>query len=564
MNAYDTISCIGTVPSEGTFFTADEPLSCIEKDITIGDVYSAILNDMVATCARMLQYHLPLAPGFNCIKNHIDNNFFSVCKNHSPEWISLQKKLGIFISSNISYPICKNHSPKWTALQKNLGNLMISNISYPINKNCFSACKNHLPEWISLQNNLSNFISSNISYPTLEVLDEPICNYYHEEFFLRLISKDFIKIGPILDENCTVVSRASWDEVIPKSLFTELRSEVIRLWVASNHGNGKITFSMQNINELNLKLNKIQDVLKFLLSALDPKEKSGVVYDSLSFLECYTIQQLCMLNHRISYCYHSSDISGVCNLLDEYCDELHNFYFPAVKERLFQVHNNTGKIYAQRVARLILETLQRLIVPILPFTAQRIHFELTRDRGVSIKQAPFLLLIEEWKKLGIAELTRKDAKTIKEIIDLPYGNGIEWNKTWVKIKPMSFKKSFIQQWKIIKEIRLILLDLIEEKRALFSFTHTSQVALKMSIDLNNKKLKLLYRLFKGHKRKLREIAGEPYPIQYYFHEFIEELMQDLIGIKKCVLITDPTVYIPATKIPGFNVLVEHAKGAQYY
>ena len=207
----------------------------------------------------------------------------------------------------------------------------------------------------------------------------------------------------------------------------------------------------------------------------------------------------------ISLCidsYKSYDFTAIFHLLGDYCStELSSFYLDIVKDRLYVEHAD-GKLRrsTQTACFIILDTMTKLMAPILSFTAEQISDSYQKDKTDSIHLQNF----------------PDQITTIKQTID----------------------------WELLKEFRSSILKAIEEKREKQEIKHSLEAHVIVYIDIQSEYGKKITEIL-----KLIEQGGENKI--HFLKEFV------IVSQFSCV---DKKKNLSSSTIEGIYIKIEKATG----
>jgi len=294
--------------------------------------------------------------------------------------------------------------------------------------------------------------------------------------------KEIITHGFTVDDKGRKMSKSLGNVVSPDQLIDKLGTDGLRLWAASIDLQGEAVVSETLIKNVQQVFRKVRNTLRFLLSNLydfDIK-KDAVELDNMLPIDMYAMEQLFQFNQEIILSYNNCDFTAVFHKLADYCSvELSSFYLDIIKDRLY-VQKADGHLRrsAQTACWYILDTLTRLVAPILSFTAEQISDHYQKDKTESIHLQSFATLDILWKHL-----------CKKHEVALP----------GLRAHMMSYCKT--------KEA----IDLIQREKKIMS--HSLEAAVTVYFDLDDERLKHLHDFY-----KMLDAAGQD--VDAFFKEFL--------------------------------------------
>jgi isoleucyl-tRNA synthetase len=223
--------------------------------------------------------------------------------------------------------------------------------------------------------------------------------------------------GWTLDEQGRPFSKSLGNGVDPVDIAKRLGAEVVRLWVASVDFREDVAASENLMQRVSDNYRKLRNTLRFLLGNLhdfDPSTNAIHDFAKLEPLDQYILARLAELTTKIRTAYDDFEFHRAYHALNEFVNTyLSALYLDVLKDRLYTfAPNHPGRRSAQTALWRIVETLTRLIAPILSFTADEVwqllpHVE-TRESSVHLALFPVIAdivsgnvkqLEEDWDQL---------------------------------------------------------------------------------------------------------------------------------------------------------------------
>lgn len=290
--------------------------------------------------------------------------------------------------------------------------------------------------------------------------------------------KTIVTHGFTVDDKGRKMSKSLGNVVAPQEMIDRLGTDGLRLWVSSIDCESDAVVSellLQNVQEV---FRKIRNTCRFLLSNIYDydHEKDAVPLKELNLLDQYALEQLFKVNHAVLNHYKSYDFTKVFHALADYCAvELSAFYLDIIKDRLYteKAHGHARRS-AQTVCWYILDTLTKLIAPVMSFTAEQLSDHYQKNKEQSIHVQSFNSLHSVWELLG-----EYYAQTHRIILPQFLAVDIE---PMLEIDARLFTTERETQWLLLKEIRSALLKALEVQREKGMIKHSLEARLTICID----------------------------------------------------------------------------------
>ena len=218
--------------------------------------------------------------------------------------------------------------------------------------------------------------------------------------------------GFVVDAKGHKMSKSRGNGIEPQQIANTLGADILRLWVASTDYSGELSLSDEILKRVVESYRRLRNTLRFLLANtadFDPAQHAMPVAAWLS-IDRYALALARKLQAEVADCYADYEFHLVAQKLQTFCSEdLGGFYLDILKDRLYTTAaNSAARRAAQNALWHILQTLTRLMAPILSFTAEEIHALHANDGEDSVffhtwhalpEQADEAALLERWSRV---------------------------------------------------------------------------------------------------------------------------------------------------------------------
>ncbi|EFK06730.1 isoleucine--tRNA ligase [delta proteobacterium NaphS2] len=226
--------------------------------------------------------------------------------------------------------------------------------------------------------------------------------------------------GFVVDGKGKAMHKSAGNVIPPESLIKSYGAEILRLWVAGEDYRDNIRLSKEILQRLTDAYRRIRNTCRYLLGNLqdyDP-ETDVVPYGQMDELDQWALHQLQGLNDRIMSAYESFEFHLVYHHLHNFCVlDLSSFYLDIIKDRLYTSPQTAiSRRSAQFAMNEILETLVRLMAPVLSFTADEIwQYMGGKDRAPSVHADLFVPTKKEFVNPELANRWEDIISVRKEV-----------------------------------------------------------------------------------------------------------------------------------------------------
>ncbi len=188
--------------------------------------------------------------------------------------------------------------------------------------------------------------------------------------------KMVITHGMVVDGDGRKMSKSLGNGIIPGDIVKRYGADILRLWVASSDYQGDVRVSDGILGQLSEVYRKIRNTARFILgniSDFDPKRDS-VPFDQLEPIDKWAVWRLDELQKTVVAAYEGYEFHTIFHAVHNFCVlDMSTFYLDVLKDRLYvEKADSPTRRAAQTVIYRVLNSLTRLVAPILVFTSEEI------------------------------------------------------------------------------------------------------------------------------------------------------------------------------------------------
>lgn len=182
--------------------------------------------------------------------------------------------------------------------------------------------------------------------------------------------------GYVVDGQGRKMSKSLGNGIDPMDICKEYGADILRLWVASSDYKVDIRISNDILKQLSESYRKIRNTARFILGNIydfDPKVDS-VPYEEMEELDKWALMRLNQLVEKIEKAYSEYEFHTMLHSIHNFCVvDMSSFYLDVTKDRMYvSKPNDKARRAGQTAMYIILDTLTRLLAPVLSFTAEEI------------------------------------------------------------------------------------------------------------------------------------------------------------------------------------------------
>lgn len=216
--------------------------------------------------------------------------------------------------------------------------------------------------------------------------------WFHSSLLLSVATRDgaapyeaVLTHGFVVDGDGRKMSKSLGNVIAPGEVIDRYGVEVLRLWVAGEDYREDIRISEEILKRLSEAYRRIRNTFRYILGNLydfDP-HSDAVAYQELEEIDRLTLHRLEKLTRRVLKAYSDFEFHVIYHSVHNFCAvDLSSFYLDTIKDRLYTASAaSKERRSAQTVLYHVLDTLLRLLAPVLVFTTDEAWgFMPKRDR----------------------------------------------------------------------------------------------------------------------------------------------------------------------------------------
>ena len=200
--------------------------------------------------------------------------------------------------------------------------------------------------------------------------------------------KALLTHGFAVDGSGRKMSKSLGNVVVPQEVTGKLGAEILRLWVASTDYSGELSISKEILDRVVEVYRRLRNTLRFLLANTADFNPATDMLPVSEWLEIdrYALALTRKLQDQAKADYERFEFHRVVQALQNFAaEDLGAVYLDILKDRLYTTQaNSTARRAAQSALWHILQSVVKLMAPILSFTAEEIWLLLGKDADDSV------------------------------------------------------------------------------------------------------------------------------------------------------------------------------------
>jgi isoleucyl-tRNA synthetase len=194
--------------------------------------------------------------------------------------------------------------------------------------------------------------------------------------------------GFVLDQEGRPMSKSVGNVVAPEEVIKKYGAEILRLWVATQDYRNDTRVGDNILQQVSEAYRRIRNTARYILGNIhdfDPTAAS-IAHAELLVIDRWALSKLAGLSERVLKAYADYEFHVLYHAVHNFCAvEMSAFYLDVLKDRLYTAPaGSVARRSAQTAMYTILDTLTRLMAPVLSFTADEIWGYLPGRRAASV------------------------------------------------------------------------------------------------------------------------------------------------------------------------------------
>ena len=254
--------------------------------------------------------------------------------------------------------------------------------------------------------------------------------------------KQVLTHGFVFGEDGRKMSKSLGNYIRPDDIIKNYGADILRLWAASVDYKNDIKIGNNIVGQLSEIFKKTRNTARFLLGNLfdfDPAV-DYVEYKDLLYIDKFALNRLSRLIKNVDEAFKNYEFYKYFQYLQNFAAvDLSAFYLDIVKDRLYTAGKKSlSRRACQSVMHEILQTLVRILVPVMPHQAEDIWQntpECQKDGMISILLSDWPKAKTEWeneeldsefsKLLKVREIVTKAIEPLRNSENKVVGSSLE-------------------------------------------------------------------------------------------------------------------------------------------
>jgi isoleucyl-tRNA synthetase len=182
--------------------------------------------------------------------------------------------------------------------------------------------------------------------------------------------------GYVVDGQGRKMSKSIGNGIDPLDVCKQYGADILRLWVATSDYKTDIRVSNDILKQTAESYRKIRNTARFLLGNIPDFNPAAdaVPHSEMPDVDRWAMMRLNMMMETVANAYGDYDFHTMSHAIHQFCVvDMSSFYLDVTKDRMYASRADSfERRSGQTVMHAILDTLVRLLAPVLPFTCEEI------------------------------------------------------------------------------------------------------------------------------------------------------------------------------------------------
>ena len=200
--------------------------------------------------------------------------------------------------------------------------------------------------------------------------------------------KQVLTHGFVTDGQGRKMSKSLGNGVVPTEVADKFGADILRLWALSADYTGEVSLSDDILKQIAEVYRKIRNTARYILgNTSDYNPEQPVAYEDLQEIDKWALTRLNKLIKNCTYNYDNYNFSSCYHDINEFCViDMSNFYLDIIKDRLYtSKKNSVERKAAQTTMYIILDSLVKILAPMICFTAEEIWKAMSHTESENVE-----------------------------------------------------------------------------------------------------------------------------------------------------------------------------------
>ena len=228
--------------------------------------------------------------------------------------------------------------------------------------------------------------------------------------------KEVLSCGFVVDGQGRKMSKSLGNGISPIDVCNKYGADILRLWALSADYTMDVSISDDILKGISDVYRKIRNTARYILGNTDDYDpENPVSYDDLQEIDKWALTRLNKLVKDCNKDYDEYNFAGCYHDINQFCVvDMSSFYLDIIKDRLYTSKKDSiERRAAQTTMYIILDSLVKLLTPMIPFTSEDIWKAMKHTANENVESVMLTDYPEPNDMYDNQELTDKWNKILK-------------------------------------------------------------------------------------------------------------------------------------------------------
>ena len=204
--------------------------------------------------------------------------------------------------------------------------------------------------------------------------------------------KECVTHGWTVDGEGKAMHKSLGNGMDPHEIMNKYGADLLRLWAASADYHADVRCSDNIFKQLSQNYLKFRNTARYCLGNLDGFDPNALTPAAeMEELDKWAITRLNVLIEKCFAAYDDYEFLAITHAVNDFCVvDMSNFYLDIIKDRLYcEEADGAKRRSAQTALYLILDTMTKIMAPILCFTCDEIWLAMAHKDGDDVRNVVF-------------------------------------------------------------------------------------------------------------------------------------------------------------------------------
>ncbi len=232
--------------------------------------------------------------------------------------------------------------------------------------------------------------------------------------------KECITHGWTVDGEGKAMHKSLGNGMDPAEIINQYGADLLRLWAASADYHADVRCSHEIFKQLSQNYLKFRNTARYCLGNLDGFDPNHLTPPAeMEELDRWAVTRLNALMEKCAKAYDDYEFLVITHAVNDFCVvDMSNFYLDIIKDRLYcEEKDGAKRRSAQTALFLILDTMTKIMAPILAFTSDEIWLSMPHRSSDDARNVVFNDMNKPFTDYALDEKAMEKWSTVEKLRD---------------------------------------------------------------------------------------------------------------------------------------------------